>query len=59
MRGGGRLSAAAKPGPLDAPWGPRDIFSHEATFLSPGSHPGLAGLKSQRKGTSPLFLHTL
>ena len=29
-----------EPGPLDAPWGPRDIFSHEATFLSPGCHPG-------------------
>ena len=27
-------------GLLDAPWGSRDILSHEATFLSPGCHPG-------------------
>ena len=29
-----------EPGLLDAPWGPRDILSYEAMFLSPGSHPG-------------------
>ena len=38
-----------EPGLLDAPWGSRDIFSHEATFLSPGRSPGLAALNLSAK----------
>ena len=57
-RGRARLSAAAKPGLLDAPWGPA-ISSLMRRRSFPRAVTRARWFKSQRKGTLPLFLHTL